>query len=100
MFTTIVLAHGPIKPGDSHRFEFPYEGITIVNTQASCGCTDVAVRDGKVSATYKAAPVPPQLKQIQQDQYTAQKYIYVDYYETDPKDLKKITLTINTVVKE
>lgn len=100
MFETIALAHGPVKPGDSHRFEFPYSGITIVELQASCGCTDVANKDGKVFATYKAAPVPAQLKQLKQDQYTAQKYVYVTYYETDPKDLKKITLTINAVVKE
>lgn len=101
MFETVTKQHGTsIKPGETCTFEFPYKDITIVNLSASCGCTDVANRGGKVYASYHANPIPPQLKKLKQDSYTAQKYVYVDYYVTDPKKVEKVTLTIIAIVED
>lgn len=99
MFESLTKTYGPIKAGQIQKFEFSYEGITIVNVSPQCGCTEVANKNGKITGNYQSNPIPYHMK-AKQDSYTARKEIYVDYYETNPSKVLRTTLTIIVHVED
>lgn len=100
MFEGTVRTKDSMKVGETHTFEFPYSGLTIVNLVASCGCTEVENKNGVVKGTYKAGKIPEHMRRAGVREQITQKYIYVDYYIDDPKKVEKVTLTFHTIVKE